>query len=255
MGAAITKTKNTSNIWAHLRIHHPALHDAAQKKRETSEKTTQPQPTIQQMFQRQTRWPNTDGKSKHLDKVITEMIVSDNQPFTVVSDAGFKRLMAVAEPRYTLKSEKYYRTEMMEGIHHKVVEKIKALVQPENAGHSLSFTTDCWSGTTESLMSLTCHFIDNGWTRKQVVLNTKAMCESHTGEYIRETFLDMLDDWNISKDHVGLVLRDSGANMVKGMRLAELPDLSCTAHSLQLVVNDGLSSQRAVIDVIAMLKK
>ncbi|KAI4809882.1 hypothetical protein KUCAC02_018738 [Chaenocephalus aceratus] len=43
--------------------------------------------------------------------------------------------------------------------------------------------------------------------------------------------------------------------MVKGIRLAELPDLSCTAHSLQLVVNDGLSSQRAVIDVIAMLKR
>ncbi|KAJ4939782.1 hypothetical protein JOQ06_029218, partial [Pogonophryne albipinna] len=43
--------------------------------------------------------------------------------------------------------------------------------------------------------------------------------------------------------------------MVKGMRLAELPDFSCTAHSLQLVVNDGLSSQRAIIDVIAMLKR
>lgn len=43
--------------------------------------------------------------------------------------------------------------------------------------------------------------------------------------------------------------------MVKGFRLADIPDLRCTAHSLQLVVNDGLASQRAVIDVIAMLKK
>lgn len=65
----------------------------------------------------------------------------------------------------------------------------------------------------------------------------------------------MLEDWKISKDRVALVLRDSGANIVKGMRLAELPDLSCTAHTLQLVVNDSLSSQRAVTDVIAILKK
>ena len=39
------------------------------------------------------------------------------------------------------------------------------------------------------------------------------------------------------------------------MRLTELPDLSCTAHTLQLVVNDGLASQRAITGVIAILKK
>ncbi len=51
-----------------------------------------------------------------------------------------------------------------------------------------------------------------------------------------------------------LVLRDSGANMVKGMRLAEVPDLSCGAHTLQLVVNDGINSQQAVADIVAKLK-
>ena len=78
---------------------------------------------------------------------------------------------------------------------------------------------------------------------------------SHTGEYLIETFLNMLEDWKISKDRVALVLRDSGANIVKGMRLTELPDLSCTAHTLQLVVNDSLASQRAVTDVITISKK
>lgn len=163
--------------------------------------------------------------------------------------------MDVAEPRYALKSEKYYRTEKLPAIYEKVVSKIKTLIQPENAGFSLSFTTDCWSGSTESMMSLTCHFIDNEWNRRQVVLNTRVMHGSHTGDYIKDTFLQMLEEWKITKDRVALVLRDNGANMVKGLRLADIPDLSCTAHSLQLVVNDGLSSQRAVIDVIAILKK
>lgn len=51
-----------------------------------------------------------------------------------------------------------------------------------------------------------------------------------------------------------LVLRNSGANMVKGFRLLETPDLSCSAHTLQLVVNEGINSQRAVVDIVAKLK-
>ncbi|XP_029966352.1 zinc finger BED domain-containing protein 4-like [Salarias fasciatus] len=259
-GGTNAKTFNTSNLWSHLRIHHSDLYATAQLQLENAtssqaETTTLSQPKIQDLFQKQRKWPNSDQRSKLIDKLITEMIITDNQPFTVVSDIGFKRLIGVAAPQYSLKNEKYYRTEMLPEVHHKVVEKVKALINPENAGNALSFTTDCWSGTTEALMSLTCHFIDKNWIRKQVVLNTKAMHGSHTGEYISQTFLGMLQDWNISKDRVTLVLRDSGANMVKGMRLAELPDLSCTAHSLQLVVHDGLSSQRAVTDVIAIIRK
>lgn len=104
-------------------------------------------------------------------------------------------------------------------------------------------------------MSLTCHFFDNEQTRTQVVLNTRAMHGSHTGEYLKDTFLSMREVWKISKDRVALVLQDSGTNIVKGMRLAEVPDLSCTTYTLQLVVHDGLSNQRAITDVTATLKK
>lgn len=112
-----------------------------------------------------------------------------------------------------------------------VERKIKTLITPENAGPHLSFTTDCWSGETESLICLTCHFINSDWERKQVVLNVKAMSGSHTGEYISKTLLSMLKHWDITHDRVVLVLRDGGANMIKGLRLAEIPDLSCSAHT------------------------
>lgn len=42
--------------------------------------------------------------------------------------------------------------------------------------------------------------------------------------------------------------------MIKGLRLADSPDLSCSAHTLQLVVKEGISSQRVVGDIIAKLK-
>lgn len=86
----------------------------------------------------------------------------------------------------------------------KAEKKTKELVTPDNAGSHLSFTTDCWSGETKSLMSLTCHFIDNDWERKQIVLSVKAMSGSHTGEYISEMFLTMLRYWDIELNRVGL---------------------------------------------------
>lgn len=70
------------------------------------------------------------------------------------------------------------------------------------------------------------------------------MTGSHTAQYIQETFFEMLDSWKINPDCVVLVLRDGGAIMVKGMKLAELSDLSCSTHTLQLVIN-GLSVMMA----------
>lgn len=64
------------------------------------------------------------------------------------------------------------------------------------------------------------------------MLTVKAMSGSHRGEYIRQIFLTMLKEWNINAQHV----------------------LSCSAHTLQLIINDGLSSQREVGDILAKLK-
>lgn len=38
-----------------------------------------------------------------------EMIATDILPYAIVEGAGFKRLLTKAEPRYPLKSEKYFR--------------------------------------------------------------------------------------------------------------------------------------------------
>ena len=61
----------------------------------------------------------------------------------------------------------------------------------------------------------------------------------------------MLDHWEISTDKAHLVLWDNAANTGKAMQEAWLPSLGCFAHSLQLVIEDDVLSQRAVIDVLA----
>lgn len=63
------------------------------------------------MFEKQTKWQTSDVRSKILDWMITVIIYTGNQPFTMFKNKGFQRLMATAEPRYPLKSEKFYHTE------------------------------------------------------------------------------------------------------------------------------------------------
>ena len=52
-----------------------------------------------------------------------------------------------------------------------------------------------------------------------------------------------------------MVLRDNGANMVKALNDAGLPHYGCFAHTLQLVINDGVLSQRAVNDLLASCRR
>ena len=47
-------------------------------------------------------------------------------------------------------------------------------------------------------------------------------------------------------------LRDNARNMKAGLRDAGVESLSCFAHTLQLFVKNGLASQCAIIDAIAI---
>ena len=48
-------------------------------------------------------------------------------------------------------------------------------------------------------------------------------------------------------------IRDNGSNFVAGLRDAGLPNISCLAHTLQLVINDGVFAQACVVNPFAGL--
>lgn len=123
---------------------------------------------------------------------------------------------------------------------------------PQNGGF-MSFTTDIWSSpNNKAVISLTAHWFDEKSSSMQhAVLNTSEFPGSHTGERIGLKIHEMLANWEIPASRVHLILRDNAANMSKGLTDAELPHQGCFIHTLQLVVLDGLDSQKSVKDVIA----
>ena len=182
------------------------------------------------------------------------MIALDSQPFSMVDDPGLTRLVRELEPQYSLPSTKYVTEKILPQIH----SKVKAAVKKQLAGvRFFSFTTDAWSSDDggASLLSLTAHWLTDTFARKSAVLQVMPLEESHTGEYMAGKYLEMLAEWEIKHDQVHLVLRDNAANMAKAMRDASLPSLGCFAHTLQLVVHDGVLSQRVVMDTLAVCRK
>ena len=84
------------------------------------------------------------------------------------------------------------------------------------------------------------------------MLQAQELTQRHTGEYIAVKITKMLEDWMITLSQVHIVIRDNGSNMVKAMTEANLPSFGHFAHSLQLVINDGLLSQHVVKDLLAV---
>ena len=63
-------------------------------------------------------------------------------------------------------------------------------------------TIDGWtSSSQESFMGITCHYIDENFATKSVVLNLKHLNENHNAEYIKDTVNKVLDEWKL-KDKV-----------------------------------------------------
>ncbi|XP_021170026.2 zinc finger BED domain-containing protein 4 [Fundulus heteroclitus] len=65
----------------------------------------------------------------------------------------------------------------------------------------------------------------------------------------------MLRKWGVPKTLIHVVLRDNAKNMIKAMTDAGLQSLPCFAHTLQLVVNEGLLVQRSVTDAVTIGRK
>ena len=58
----------------------------------------------------------------------------------------------------------------------------------------------------------------------------------------------MLAKWKIKESQIHLMVKDNAASMMKD---GSFSDLGCFAHTLQLIVHDGVLSQKIVVDTIA----
>ena len=89
--------------------------------------------------------------------------------------------------------------------------------------------------------------------KKDVMLNSWLFDESHTGANISSAILSHLQTWEI-EEKVVCVVCDNAANMVSELNITNVASLPCLAHSLQLVIKDGVLLQPAVVQLLSCVR-
>ena len=159
------------------------------------------------------------------------MIAIDSQPFSIVEDTGFVRLMKHTCPRYIAPSRKYFSEKIIPEMYANLRQRLFDDIHSDDK-FSISFTTDIWSRDGgESFISWTAHYITSEFHRDERVFQVCPFPGSHTADTISGIILKLLDKWSIDKSRVHAIVHDNAANMVAGIRQCGLSAVSCTIHT------------------------
>ena len=215
---------NTTNLRNHLLRHHRDL-------------TSNP-PGPQQMKLKETlQLPANSARSLKITEAIAGFICKDMRPYSVVENGGFRHLMKVAEPHYVMVSRKRLSEEVIPNMYQSVKENVKTKLQ---SAERVGITSDTWTSlATESLRSVTAHFIDEEWNLVSYVLQTTEVETDHRSASLAEMLTNAIDEWELMGKNPAIVT-DNAANMVRAVEIMGLTHVGCFALIINLASQAGL---------------
>lgn len=116
---------------------------------------------------------------------------------------------------------------------------------------SVALTTDSWTScATQNYTTFTAHTVDDDWQLQAYTLST-VQGDDHTSDGIKESLLSCVKTWNI---HVSAVTTDNASNITKAVRLANMTNIRCLAHTVNLAVKKGLAV-REIENITSKLRR
>ena len=97
--------------------------------------------------------------------------------------------------------------------------------------------------------------LSESFEKKTAILCAQKLSESHTGEYVLSQCQHAFRHWKIADDRIHVIVRDNASNMVEAFEDGNISSIGCFAHTLQLIVHDGVLSQRAVGEILTICRK
>ncbi|XP_062579450.1 zinc finger BED domain-containing protein 4-like [Saccostrea cucullata] len=262
-------TKATSNFLTHVkRKHRDAYLRVIEVKKED-----QGQSKIITFTRGTSKYSSNDPNQQQITDALLHFIAGDLLPLSIVDSKYFQNLMEKVNPKYQLPSRKHLSTTL---IQEKSTEIRNELKENMARAVSLCLTVDIWSNRQmRGFLGITGHYIHE-WQMKSVMICCKRFKGKHSAENIRHEYEETVSSYDIY-DKINNIISDNAANMVKAFDFA-LPgfqeehksiteeesesddedncdvdnDMSelceeifpkhsrCYAHTLQLVVKDGL---------------
>jgi len=207
-----------------------------------------------------------DRPSRTTTQTITdsvgEMISVDLLPYTFVENQGFRKLLRVVAPHYTLPAGVHFSHKVVPQLHQRVASKVvESLVNAE--GGVVHCTADIWTRkfSPSSYLSLTGHWIVRHMSggeavtheRASALLSMKVIDTESTPAEILQHLLGLVEEWRAVAPRrftVGFMVTNNTSNMAKVMADSGFEHIRCMAHSIHLIVTGAIEECHGVVTVI-----
>lgn len=152
-GGKSGKSFGTSSLHNHAKAAHANEYEAAKTGRTNKPEGDGPTPkqrkvesmarqmSLTEAFSSKKIWDINDNRSKAIHDKILQMVILDNQPFTMIEDQGFVDLMAHLQPHYLIPSRRFF-SDMIPDAYERVR---SAIVADLSKASSVCFTSDIWT--------------------------------------------------------------------------------------------------------------
>ena len=163
-------------------------------------------------FHCERKFDKNDPRQKAITDAVIKMIIRDVQPAYIVEREGFRELLNVLEPWYTVVSRKHIQQSLLPSYHSKVAEAIKNTLSNVD---TCSLTLDIWSSRRmHAYLGVTCHFVTKEWKILSLLLSCSKLLGRHTAESILSEFEEVISRTDISLK-VYRVVTDNASNVKK----------------------------------------
>ncbi|XP_075763279.1 E3 SUMO-protein ligase ZBED1-like isoform X1 [Pelodiscus sinensis] len=226
--AELKYAKSTGSMLNHLKLKHPTVSRKTESRNQT--------PLAAFASGSSGRY-NT--REEQLTELLCTMISTDMLPVSVVEGTGFRALMSFVEPDYCMPLRQTI-TSRLENCYETCV---RLLREKLDKAVKVAFTTDCWTAlSTESYMTVTCHYIEN-WEPRSSVLHTESLAGEQTAENLAAKLNATVERWGLAGRVLACVHDNtSDIALANTPRYVAWESVSCFAHTLQLAINDGFLS-------------
>ena len=247
-----SERKQHTNLFQHLREHHPLIYSELAPPRKPKSVEAEPcnsnQLTLTGTIARSAKFASDNPQAKELNRAVAYHITKDSVPISTAEKPGFKQLVSKLNLQYQMPSRRHFTNYEISQLYSQVKENV--VTASLNNVLSFSATTDFWtSSTSQPYITITVHFINSEWILKSFSLDTSVVYEDHTGENIACTITDTLDNWNLSFSQFIATTTDNGSTIVAAFHRSDTIHISCFGHNLDLAIKKGLNNshvQRAL---------
>lgn len=187
------------------------------------------------------------------------MIIKHNYPFNMAEHEFFEIFCNGLQPEFKLMSRNTTRADILL-VHQREKEKMFKIL--DQLSSRITLTTDLWTSEHQKLgyICLTAHYINDDWVLKKKIITYRYIKCPHDAETLFKVLSDMILEWNVDRKLFAMVVDNATTNdaMSRSMKIwlcdesllllnGDLFHLRCSAHILNLIVQDGSKVARELV--------